>query len=135
MKVFLDTAPLIYLVEGRENYADRVETQLNQWVSAGAVFASSTLTLMELLIVPKRQKNESLVRKYRALLEDVVSVPLTVLTPDIVETAAGIRAEYGLMTPDSIQVASAFHTGADIFYTNDHRLKRCEDLAVLTVDG
>ncbi|MDC7223011.1 MAG: type II toxin-antitoxin system VapC family toxin [Spirochaetales bacterium] len=135
MKIFLDTAPLIYLIEGTEDYTDRVEMQLRQWLMADAILSTSSLTLMELLVIPKKQKNNRLTKKYRALLQELLSEPLLDLTPDIAETAAEIRSEYRFKTPDSIQLASALHNGADIFYTNDLRLAAFKDMTILTVDG
>ncbi len=135
MKIFIDTAPFIYLMEGLDEYSDRVETQLKQWLMTEMILTTSTLTLMELLVTPKKQKNERLVRKYRALLEDLMTEPLTELTSVIAEEAAGIRGQYGFKTPDAVQLATALHSGADIFYTNDLRLGKFPNLTILTVDG
>lgn len=135
MKIFLDTSPLIYLTEGSEDYSDRVEIQLAQWIAADAILTTSSLTLLELLVIPKKQKNNRLAKKYQALLSEILSEPLLNLDAEIAETAAAIRGGYGFKTPDSIQLASAVHGGADIFYTNDLRLNRFEEMTILTVDG
>ncbi len=133
MKIFLDTAPLIYLIEGNPHFAERAEQQISQWLSSDAILTTSTLTLMELLIVPKKQKDNRLVHKYRALLQEMLSEPMIELNQNIAETAAEIRATYGYKTPDSIQLASAVHTGSDIFYTNNLRLNQFHELKILTM--
>ena len=135
MKIFIDTAPLIYLIEGEETFAAAVEKQLNQWITAENNLTTSTLTLLELLVVPKRQKNKQLVRKYRALLLDILSEPLIPLSEAISEIAAQIRGENGFKTPDSIQLATALYTGADVFYTNDKRLSNFPDIKILTIES
>ena len=134
MKIFIDTAPLIYLIEGEEDFANIVEKQLNQWITAGQNLATSTLTLLELLVAPMRQQNKRLVQKYRALLQDLLSEPLIPLSEAVSEMAAQIRGVNGLKTPDSIQLATALYSGADIFYTNDKMLSKFSDIEILTVE-
>ena len=135
MKIFIDTAPLIYLIEGEEDFAAIVEKQLSQWITAGENLATSTLTLLELLVVPIKQENKHLVQKYRALLQDIISEPLIPLSEAVSEMAAQIRGANGFKTPDSIQLATALYSGADIFYTNDKRLSKFPDIKVITVES
>jgi predicted nucleic acid-binding protein len=135
LKVFIDTAPLIYLIEGSTEFADRVEVQLSQWINADMILTSSTLTLLELLVIPHKQKNNRLVQKYRALMQDLLSVPMVELNQTIAVSAAEIRGTYGFKTPDSIQLATALHSGSDIFYTNDLRLSKFKEITILTVAG
>ncbi len=133
MKVYIDTAPLIYLIEGQDDVSNLVEDQIKRWISAKAILATSTLTLLELLVVPKREGNKQMVQKYRALLQDLLSETLIPVNEAIAELAAEIRAVQGFKTPDSIQLATALYSGADIFYTNDLRLSKCEDIEMVTV--
>ncbi|MBT3273017.1 MAG: PIN domain-containing protein [Spirochaetales bacterium] len=133
MKIYIDTAPLIYLIEGQESLSVLVEDQLNRWISSKAILATSTLTLLELLVMPKKQKNKQLVQKYRALLQDLLSEPLIPINEAIAELAAEIRAEQQFKTPDSIQLATALYSGADVFFTNDLRLGKLKDIEIVTV--
>ncbi len=134
MKIFIDTAPLIYLIEGEDDFATSVEKQLRQWITAEENLSTSTLTLLELLVVPMKQENKHLVQKYRALLQDILSEPLIPLSEAISEMAAQIRGASGFKTPDSIQLATALYSGADIFYTNDKRLSKFSDIKILTIE-
>ena len=45
------------------------------------------------------------------------------LDTEISVTAAQIRSESKLKTPDSIQLATSIHQSAEIFLTNDKRIK------------
>jgi len=135
MRIFLDTAPLIYLTEGRSEQCQAVATQLSQWIKAEAILGTSTLTLMELLVVPKREGNTRLAQKYRSLLKEILGVPLIALDDDVAETAAYCRAKYGFKTPDAIQLACATEHGYDVFYTNDRELTRCSDVDVVLVES
>ena len=53
---------------------------------------------------------------------------------DIAHRAAEYRARYGLRTPDAIHVATAVQARAEVFLTNDRRLRRVEEIDVLLVE-
>ncbi|MBF0199255.1 MAG: type II toxin-antitoxin system VapC family toxin [Planctomycetes bacterium] len=134
MRIYLDTAPLIYLIEGQEVLANKVAEQLKNWVLNDATIGTSTLTLLELLVVPKKDKNESLVQKYRAMLSELLSEPLIPMSEAIAERAAEYRASLLVKTPDAVQLATATYGGFDVFYTNDQQLKKCEEIEVLLIE-
>ena len=56
------------------------------------------------------------------------------ISHSISERSAVLRANYGLKTPDAIQIATALHHDADFFLTNDLSLERVADLKVLVLD-
>lgn len=134
-RIFLDTSPLIYLAEGDETRRTAVREQLTRWIESDATLGSSTLTLMELLVAPKKQQDPRLERQYRTLLTTFLSEPLHPLAVEVADKAAEIRATLGFKTPDAIQLSTAAHFGYDIVYTNDHRFERFPDLDVVLVDG
>ncbi len=59
---------------------------------------------------------------------------LDLVTADIAEQAADLRARYGLRTPDALQVATALAAGCAALLTNDARLQRVTELRVLVLD-
>ncbi|MCE9616243.1 MAG: PIN domain-containing protein [Lentisphaerae bacterium] len=134
MQIFIDTAPLIYLAEGAVERRERVALQLSQWVRDGALLSTSTLTLLEVLVLPKREGDRARERTYRALLMDLFSAPLVALDQAVADVAADLRATHGLRTPDAVQLASALVSGCTIFYTNDRRLKRYAILETVLVE-
>ena len=52
---------------------------------------------------------------------------LVELNSEIASLFAQIRADYGIKTPDAVQLASAIYAKADLFVTNDDRLSRFEN--------
>lgn len=130
-RVFLDTAPLIYLFERKDELATHAHDQIVRWLDQDAELVTSTLTLIELLVHPERLGDRTLVRRYRHDLEDMLSMPLVPLSPDIAEQAAALRAKYGLRTPDAVQVATAQLTGCAILFSNDHGLPTIPGLSVV----
>jgi predicted nucleic acid-binding protein len=133
-RVFLDTAPLIYLLEGRGGRQKTVAEQFRHWVENGTSLETSVLTLTELLTGPRRDGNEHLARHYRAGLADLLGRPLLGIDEKVADHAASLRANFKFRTPDALQLSAAIHAGCDVFYTNDKRLLVCSEIDVLLVD-
>ena len=90
--------------------------------------AVSTVTIAEVLTGPLQAGEEALARRYRRVLEGWVVVDFNA---DIAESAARMRATYGLELPDAIQVASAIAINADALVTHDRDFGRVNGLRVL----
>lgn len=134
MRVFLDTSPLIYLIEGNLEYREKVAAQLGAWVKNNAIIGTSALTLLELLVIPKKKSNDHLAHKYRAMVSELLSEPMIPISEAIAEKAAEFRARKKFKTPDAIQLACAIHSGFDVFYTNDRQLKQCKEIDIVLVE-
>lgn len=63
----------------------------------------------------------------------MTGLDLVPVTADVAQTGARLRAEYGLRTPDALHLAPAIEAGADVFLTNDERLRRVSDVRVMLV--
>jgi predicted nucleic acid-binding protein len=71
------------------------------------------------------------------LLNNYPNLNIIELSFVIADTAARLRAEYRLKTPDAIIFATALHTNSKYFLTNDLHLKNVgerESMAVLLID-
>lgn len=133
-RIGIDTAPLIYHLEGDDKYLG-VTTRLFTWLQAQAVSAvTSTLTLTELLVQPYRMNDPARVSTALAatvLFGHLEWAPLTLVVAD---RAARLRADHGLRTPDAIQLATALVAGATGFVTNDLSFRRIKEIEVLVLD-
>ncbi len=132
--VGLDTAPLIYFMEQNPKYLEMMLLFFRSFNRGDFRIVTSTVTLVEVLVHPLRQKNTALAQEYREILMNQESLTVVELTPDIAETAAQLRATYNLRSPDSIQMATAIHEGASFFVTNDARLPSLPGLTVLVLE-
>jgi len=61
-------------------------------------------------------------------------LPPIQVVEDIAEQAAELRAEYGIKTPDAIQIATGIFGGAAIFLTNDGKLEKVDEIEVIVLD-
>ena len=129
--VGIDTMAFIYHFEKNENYQP-FTTALFSCIESGDIKAvTSMITLLEVLVKPKKEKNNYLVEEYKFLLETFPNLRMLSLDAKVADIASGLRAEYNIKTPDAIQVASAMSAGAEAFITNEPSLKRIDKLDVI----
>lgn len=129
MRLYLDAAPVIYLVEHVLPYAPVVEARLS---AAEIVQVASDLTRLECRVKPLREGDAALLQDYNDYFEEAVTTVIA-LSREVMDRATKIRADYGFKTPDAIHLAAAVTSGCDVFLTNDHRLDRFSDLTVEVV--
>jgi predicted nucleic acid-binding protein len=92
---------------------------------------TSILTLLEILVKPKRESNLILTERYKILLETFPNLQVKTLDENIADVASSLRANYNINTPDAIQVATSLEAQADIFITNDTSLKKITEIEVI----
>lgn len=80
-------------------------------------FSGSVLLLPELFIKPTRSDSS----ERRALQSFVSQIELLPATIPICEASITLGAQYGLPTVDAVHLATAIHSGADIFLTNNRK--------------
>lgn len=125
--VLVDTAPIIYVLEGHRRLAARFEPLFRRQESDGIALAVTTVTIAEVLTGPLKAGEETLARRYRAALEAWTVVDFNA---DIAEGAARLRGRYGLKLPDAIQLASALAINADALVTHDRNFDRVTGIPV-----
>jgi predicted nucleic acid-binding protein len=133
-RLFLDTAPIIYLVEQNPTYLDRVKA-IFQAIDDGQISAvTSPVSLAECLVHPIRHNLPQLQRAFVALVVGGANTTFVTINQRTGEEAARLRAQYNVSLPDALQLAAAISEGCDTFLTNDAQLKRMTELRVLAVD-
>ena len=132
--VFLDTGPVIYLVEKNPQY-DAVITSFFDQIDQGVISAvTSPITLVECLIVPVRSNQASLQQDYTQLIVNGSNTRFAPINRRAGIWAANLRAKYNLRLIDSLQLGVALDTGCDAFLTNDAMLRRVVEINVSMVD-
>ena len=127
--LLVDSAPIIYLLEGRAGLAERFEPLFVAHSDGRLRFAVTTITVAEVLTGPLQGGDEALARRYRAVLE---SWQIVALDLDIAETAARMRASHKLKLADAVQAASALAINAYALVTHDRDFSRVRALRVLS---
>lgn len=132
--IFIDTAPFIYFIEKNNRYHQLIKQVITLLDNRQATGITSTISLLEVLVLPLREGKHKTAAQYKAVLLDSAGLTTLEITHDISELAAGLRAKHGLRTPDALQLATALTAKADYFLTNDAALKKVHGIKVLLLD-
>ena len=132
--VGLDTVPLIYFTEENPAYLKVVDPFFKAIEHGDFTVITSIVTLLEALVLPIRTGDLELTQKYRNFLLDSENVSTILLSQEIAEEAARLRAFHKIRTPDSIQMATVITMEAAFFLTNDKRLPSLPNLKILMLD-
>jgi predicted nucleic acid-binding protein len=129
MSLYLDAAPVIYVVEQVAPFFPVVDARLS---AAGVVLTASDLTRMECRVKPLREGNVDLLKDYDDFFASAVA-KIMALSREVMDRATEIRARYSFKTPDAVHLAAAVAANCNVFLTNDHRLDRFPDIAIEVV--
>ncbi|MCH7731983.1 MAG: type II toxin-antitoxin system VapC family toxin [Candidatus Marinimicrobia bacterium] len=133
-KVALDTMIFIYHLEDYPRYSDITENLFYEIESGRYSAVTSYITLLELLVKPKRERRFRVVSDYKDLLLTFPNLEFISLDLQVADMASSIRAKYSLNTPDSIQIATAITGKASVFITNDEDMRKVKEISVLMLD-
>jgi len=129
-KVYLDTAVLIYTLEENTDYFSLLRPLWTKFQAREIELISSELILLEVLVLPLRNNNESLVSAYEQLLLNS-AMKLVPINQSTLRQAANLRGSLNLKTPDAIHAATAISVNCDLLITNDKGFSRLSHLPVL----
>ncbi len=95
---------------------------------------TSTITMLELLVQPYKLPDMDRVNKFYALLSTYPHLNWIAPTLEIADSAARLRAEYNLRTPDALQAATALVCEATGFISNDAGFKKVAGFEVAILE-
>lgn len=121
-RIFWDTNIYIYLLEGVAPFFELASTLRNRMVERKDELLTSTMTLGELQVGPRRLGHAATADRYR----DTVLQTGTVLPFDLkaADLYAQLRMNPSIKSPDAIQLSCAASAGVELFITNDAALHR-----------
>ena len=128
-KVYVHTSVIIYTFEENINYFDLLRPLWVKFQAQKIELISSELILMEVLVVPLRNNNKSLVDYEQLLLNSAMQ--LIPINQSILRQAANLLATTNLKTPDAIHAATAISVNCDLFITNDKNFRNLSNLPVV----
>jgi len=127
----LDTMVFIYHFEENQIYSPLTFSIFESLEKGNFNGITSILTLLEILVKPKRENNSIFTERYKLLFETFPNLQVKILDENIADIASNLRANYNINTPDAIQIATSLEAQADIFITNDASLKKITEIKVL----
>ncbi len=131
-KLFIDTAPVIYLVEQNPEYFEQVSLFLADSIRSNITLTTSVLTTAEVEIRPRKLGKKDLISKFEKTIRSLFEV--YPITWEIAQMSATLRAKYSsLRAIDSLQIACAIHHKCEDFITNDKRLRVIKEIPITLI--
>ena len=140
--IYLDSASIIYFVEEHRRYLSVGEPLVEAIDRGDTQGITSYVTLSGVMVKPLMTGRYDLAERYRDLLLGSL-LHIVAIDAVIAEQAARIRAQYLIETPagprpgfrlaDALQLAAALVTDAELFLTNDERLRRFSEVRVIVL--
>jgi predicted nucleic acid-binding protein len=128
----LDTVVFIYFIEEHPRYLSLLDPVFAAIDKKRLPAFASSLTLLEILVVPYRAGNIPLAERYEQVLTRSRGLRLVDIDRTQLRTAAQLRALHSsLRTPDAIQVSAALSGGCSVLLTNDRDLPAVPGLRIL----
>jgi predicted nucleic acid-binding protein len=128
----LDTVVFIYFIEEHPRYLPLLDPVFAAIDKERLPAIASTLTLLEVLVVPYRAGNISLAERYEQVLTRSRGLRLVDIDRTQLRGAAQLRALHaGLRTPDAIQISAALSGECTVLLTNDRELPVVPGLRIL----
>ena len=132
--VGLDSCVLIYFLEDHDQFGIQATEALRWACASDRRIVLSALALLEVQVGPYRKGMEEVADSWYALLGDIPGIQWIDLTYALADHAAELRGKYRLSTPDSIHLATAIHSGATLFVTNDRELPDMEEIGTFILE-
>ena len=135
-RIAIDSSVFIYLVEENTRYVEFANEVFLRLEEDGISGVTSAITFMELMVRPYMEaaRQPNLVGRYYALLTTYPRLDWFPTTLDIADSAARLRAQHRMKTPDAIQAATAVRGSATVMITNDPVFERVDLFQTIVLD-
>jgi predicted nucleic acid-binding protein len=130
-RVLIDTSIWIYHFEQNPEYAPAAAQVIERLEDGKFRGIASELTLLELTVRPLQLGRQDAADDYETLLSYFPNLQLEPVSRGILLEAAGLRARYGLRSPDAIQLATGLQAGATLAVTNDGAWRKVPNMKML----
>jgi len=132
--VFLDTSPIIYLIENHPLHYSKTAAYLADTINQDILLITSVISIAEFGVKPKKTNNHELLDEMENMLA-VLHVNVVDINRSMAEISSTLRAKYlSLKNFDALQIACAINYGCKRFLTNDIQLKKIKELEVILID-
>jgi predicted nucleic acid-binding protein len=130
LKLFIDTAPIIYFIEEHPVYINEVSNIFDRTADGTVQVITSVITLVEVLAKPYKLGQNDIVDIYKDFFSNSKGFSVMGIDSGVAELTAKIRAEFGFKVPDALQLALFEHNDCDYFITNDKQLKNYDNTKI-----
>jgi predicted nucleic acid-binding protein len=117
--VVMDTAPVIYLLDGHSEFLPKFLPLFRAAERGELNILITPVTLAEVLVGPLKARKEALAERYESALREGLGWRVVDITAELASKAVRLRIRYGLKLPDAYQLAAALVHSATALVTHD----------------
>jgi len=132
--VYFDLGPIIRLLEFNVDYYPVISQVLDLIYEKKIQMIASPVTLYSVCYKAFQHGDAALARQYREFFTRSIGLSLREIDSEIALAAAEFRARHAVTFEESLQLATAFHCGADYVITENESWKTYLDTQVMTLD-
>ncbi len=133
MKIFVDTAPFIYLIEENPEYVYQVQDFFRTTSANNDILITSVITLSEFGVGPEKMGLPDVISKFENFLTKL-DIQILDIDKEIAVKSYQLRAKYTFLKGmDALQIATAIVNGCQEFLTNDKKLVSIEGIKIKTL--
>lgn len=121
MRLYLDTNVWLYSFQASSPFFRDATALFHAVAAAGHQLVTSPVILGELLVLPRRSRDQFTEATYRNLFKRLPVIQVTDISA-IADTFADLRAAYRLAPADALHLSLASTAKVDIFVTEDGKL-------------
>lgn len=133
--IALDSSIFIYHFEANQTYLPLTQVVLSAIADGTCQGVISTVTVMELTVLPWRQNRGDVARQYELLLANFPNLTIVDVTREVARRAAQLRALYNVRPADALLVATGLVNKATAWVSNDIQLRRlASEIEVFILD-
>ncbi|MGV3709389.1 MAG: type II toxin-antitoxin system VapC family toxin [Gemmatimonas sp.] len=129
--VALDASIFIYFLEKHPQWGPIARRYFVAHHSNQLQLVTSSLTFLEVTVKPLRENESEIVRQYEEMLSDAFGIRVVDIDREQLRMAARLRAQYGLKTPDALQISAALTSSCSLFITNDKPIPAIPGLEIV----
>jgi predicted nucleic acid-binding protein len=128
--ITLDTNIFIYYLHQDPFFGEKAKYIFSELSAQKIKILTSVVTLIELLSLKQSEKDTA---KLKNFFLEIPNLETKEVSEDIALEAARIRRKYGFHLPDAIQLATALLGKADMFITNDTKLRGFKEIKTISL--
>ncbi|MCB0610831.1 MAG: PIN domain-containing protein [Lewinellaceae bacterium] len=133
MRIFIDTAPFIYLIEEHPEFSHPVKDLFLEYVTNNDSLISSVVKLAKFGVGPEKAGRPDIILKFEQFLRKL-GIQILDINQEIARKSYQLRAKYPFLKGmDALQIAAALVNSCDSFLTNDVKLNSVKEIKTITL--
>lgn len=132
--IAVDSMCFIYYLEAAPRYGPLMKSIFSAITSGKISAVTSVITMAEVMTTSSNAKTDKDRAYFRQQLLTMKNLSFQDVDLKLAEQAAVLRSCYRLKLGDAVQLATAIHSGAQLFVTNDVIFRRVKELKVMILN-